>query len=114
MQSSGMQQLGQAWVVESIAGAGVVDNSHATLQFLPGGRLAGNATCNRFLGNYDSDAEKLRIQTAGATKMACPPALMNQENKLLKLLPTVESFRIDKTGALIMMTANKTQIVARR
>ena len=106
--------LGQEWVIESIAGGGVVDNSHATLQFLREGRLAGKATCNRFFGNYESGAGKLRIQTAGVTKMACPPALMNQENKLLELLPAIESYRIDKTGALVLSTADGRTVLARR
>lgn len=46
--------------------------------------------------------------------MACPEALMNQERKLLDLLPTVKSYRIDETGALVLTTANKTTIKARR
>jgi len=106
--------LGQAWVIEDIAGAGVIDNSHATLQFLPDGRLAGNATCNRIVGSYKSDAGKLRIQPAGTTKMACPPALMNQERRLLDLLPTVASYRIDKTGALLLSAADGKTLLARR
>ena len=106
--------LGQEWVIEDIAGAGVVDNSHATLQFLPNGRLAGSATCNRILGSYETQATKLRIQPAGTTMMACPPALMNQERKLLDLLPAVASYRIDKTGALVLSTADGKTILARR
>ncbi len=72
--------LGQEWVIEDIAGGGVIDNSHASLHFLPEGRLAGSATCNRFFGSYESAAATLRIQTAGATKMACPPALRHQDS----------------------------------
>ena len=106
--------LGQEWVIEDIAGAGVIDNSHATLQFLPTGRLAGSATCNRILGSYESDVGKLLIQPAGTTMMACPPALMNQERKLLDLLPAIVSYRIDKTGALVLSTADGKTILARR
>lgn len=106
--------LGQEWVIEDIAGGGVIDNSHATLHFLPEGRLAGSATCNRFFGSYESAAAKLRIQTAGATKMACPPALMHQEDKLLQLLPAIKSYRIDRTGALVLRTADGKTILARR
>lgn len=106
--------LGQEWVVEDIASAGVVDNSHATLQFLPGGRLAGNATCNRFLGRYESTGSQLHIEPAGATKMACPAALMHQETKLLQLLPAVQSYRIDTTGALVLSTADGRTVLARR
>ncbi len=106
--------LGQEWVIEAIAGAGVIDDSHATLQFLPKGRLAGSATCNRILGSYETQATKLRIQPAGATMMMCPPALMNQERKLLDLLPAITSYQIDKTGALVLSTADGKTLLARR
>ncbi len=106
--------LGQEWVVENIAGGGVIDDSHASLHFLANGRLAGNGTCNRILGSYESDGNKLNIKPAGTTMMACPEALMKQERKLLDLLPTIRSYRIDDTGALVLMTQDKKVIVARR
>ncbi|MFZ1626027.1 MAG: META domain-containing protein [Gammaproteobacteria bacterium] len=106
--------LGEEWVIEDIAGGGVIDNSHATLQFLADGRFAGNASCNRFFGSYKSEGPQLSMGPAGATMMACPEALMNQERKLLDLLTTVESYRIDKTGALVLKAADGKTIVARR
>ena len=39
---------------------------------------------------------------------------MKQERKLLNLLPTIRSYRIDDTGALVLMTQDKKVIVARR
>lgn len=45
-------------MIEDIAGEGVIDNSHATLQFLSDGSLAGSATCNRIVGNYAIVAKK--------------------------------------------------------
>ena len=106
--------LGQEWVIEDIASAGVIDNSHAALQFLPDGRLAGSTGCNRILGSYESNSTKMSLQLGGTTMMACPPALMNQEQKLLQLLPKVVSYRIDRTGALELRTPGKQTIVARR
>ena len=106
--------LGQEWVIEDIASAGVIDNSHAALQFLPDGRLAGSTGCNRILGSYESNSTKLSLQLGGTTMMACPPALMNQEQKLLNLLAKVVSYRIDRTGALELRTPGKQTIVARR
>ena len=108
---------GAEWVIEDIANTGIIDNSHIALEFLPDGRLAGSTGCNRILGSYATDAAdaaKLTIQPAGTTMMACPPALMNQERKLLDLLPTVASYRIDSTGALVLHTAGKQTITARR
>ena len=106
--------LGQEWVIENIAGAGVIDNSRATLQFFADGRLAGSATCNRFFGSYTSAGPQLKVAPVGATMMACPEALMRQERKLLDLLPAIQSYRIDKTGALVLTTQGGKQIVARR
>lgn len=106
--------LGEEWRIESIAEGGVIDNSHATLQFLGNGRLAGSATCNRIIGSYAADGARLRIQPAGTTMMACPEALMNQERKLLDLLPAIERFQIDETGELVLYTAEGPAVRARR
>ena len=46
--------------------------------------------------------------------MACPEALMNQEVKLLKVLTQVQSHHIDRTGALVLTSADGTTTVARR
>ena len=101
-------------MIEDIAGGGVIDNTHASLQFFADGRLAGSATCNRILGSYKTEGAKLRIAPAGTTMMACPPALMDQERNLLDLLPAIASYRIDKTGALVLSTADGKTILARR
>ncbi len=106
--------LGEEWVIESIAEAGIIDNSHATLHFLPNGRLAGSATCNRIIGSYTAEGAQLRIKPAGTTMMACPEALMNQERKVLDLLPRIVRFEIDATGELVLFAADGPAIRARR
>lgn len=50
----------------------------------------------------------------GTTMMACPEALMNQEQKLLSLLAQVKSYAIDTTGALVLTTTDGNTILARR
>ncbi|MFG6539000.1 serine hydrolase [Sulfitobacter sp. CS16] len=106
--------VGREWIVEDIDGAGVIDGSPASLLFQEDGRLAGNATCNRLIGNYETDGDSLSLSPAGTTMMACPPALEEQERRLLSLLETVERFRFDADGALILTTANGETITARR
>ncbi|MEO8122525.1 MAG: META domain-containing protein [Burkholderiales bacterium] len=106
--------MGREWLIEGIAGGGVIDNSHATLQFLNDGPLAGSATCNRVIGRYRSEGRQLSIGGLGTTMMACPEALMIQERELLDLLPAVKSYRTDDSGALVLTTAGGKTIVARR
>ena len=106
--------LGREWQIEDIAGAGVIDDSHASLQFMADGSLSGSATCNRIIGSYQSGGKDLTIAPVGTTMMACPEALMAQEAKLLGLLPTVSSYEIDETGALLLVGAEGTIVTARR
>ncbi len=106
--------IGHEWVIEDIAGRGVIDMSYASLVFLEEGRLAGNATCNRILGNYKISDRRIDIDSAGTTMMSCPEALMRQERVLLEMLPRVQSYRIDATNALILETRDGQRIVARR
>lgn len=89
-----------------------MDNSPASLIFLPGGRLAGNASCNNLIGQYSVDGMSLTLTPAGVTMMACPEDLMAQEQKLLEALGTVERYAIDKNGALILTTASGDTITA--
>ena len=93
---------------------GVIDNSHATLQFLSDGKVAGSTGCNRLMGSYEINGKQLTIQPGGTTMMACPPALMNQERKLLDLLPTIRQFRVDATGALILQTERGAAVLTLR
>lgn len=106
--------LGREWLIEDIAGAGVIDNVPASLHFLPGGRLAGNASCNRIIGSYETDGADLEMTPVGTTQMLCPEALMNQERKLLDLLPLISRYLIDDTGALILTASDGTTILGRR
>ncbi|WP_207101133.1 serine hydrolase [Paracoccus shandongensis] len=106
--------LGAEWVAEDIGGQGVIDNSHASLQFLRDGRLAGNGTCNRILGRYQAEGGRLALTPAGTTMMACPEALMAQERRFLDALGRVDGYRIDGTGALVLTAAGNPAITARR
>ena len=109
------QLMGREWFIEDIGGKGVVDRSPASLVFLPEGRLAGNAACNQLTAEYTEDAGKLTISLGGATMMMCPPALMEQEQRLLKLLPKVTGYTIDDNGALMLNTdSDKAVVTARR
>lgn len=113
-QASNPTLVGQAWHVEDINGASVIDMSDANLLFMADGSLAGNATCNHLVGSYEATDGALSIGRTGTTMMACPPALENQERALLAILEAVTSYSIDETGALLLTTADGATITARR
>ncbi|WP_049721619.1 META domain-containing protein [Gilvimarinus polysaccharolyticus] len=83
------------WQVEYIEGRGVIDYSPARLLFTDNGKINGNASCNRFFGDYQLADEQLTIKAPlGTTRMLCIPALNDQEARLLAALPGVHNIRI--------------------
>jgi heat shock protein HslJ/membrane-bound inhibitor of C-type lysozyme len=97
---------GAEWVVEDLAGESIIDRSRITLRFLEGNRVAGRASCNRYMGGYNLTGEGLSFTPLASTMMACAPALMNQERRFLGLMETVVDGRIDREGALVLRTAD--------
>ena len=106
--------LGGDWIVEDIAGNGVIDDTRASLRFLGDGRLTGHGTCNRLLGRYESTAQALHLELMGTTRKLCAPALMNQEQKLLELLSRITTYRVDATDTLWLNTPSGESITLRR
>jgi heat shock protein HslJ/membrane-bound inhibitor of C-type lysozyme len=106
--------LGAEWVIEDIGGAGLVDRSRATLRFGDDGKVGGRASCNIFTGSYTLTGESLAFGKSAGTMMACAPALMEQERRLLDLLQAVHRFEISDSGALVLVTPDNRRITARR
>jgi len=95
---------GAVWVVEDLAGTGIIDRSRITIEFLEDNRVAGRASCNRYTGSYLLSGEGIAIGPVASTRMACAPALMNQEDRFLSLLDQATSVKIGQQGELLLST----------
>ncbi len=111
-----MRQLtGAEWVVEDINGAGVVDNSRATLNFSSSGAISGRGSCNSYTGRFQLTGTGIVIhENIAATMMACAPALMEQERRFFDALSATKSFEIAPDGALVLNGLAGKLITARR
>ncbi|MGO1460834.1 MAG: META domain-containing protein [Marinobacter sp.] len=103
---------GAEWVVDDLAGAGIIDRSRMTVEFFDENRLAGMASCNRYGGQYERTAEGMSFDYLFATKMACAPALMNQEQRFLELMSDVKRATIGRQGELVLTTSEGEEIKA--
>lgn len=106
--------LAGEWVVEDIAGAGIIDNSRVTLQFLSGGRVAGRASCNQYSTRYTVTPEGLAFSPGVSTRMMCVPALMNQEARFLDVLQATRRIELAPDGALVLVGADGARTKARK
>jgi heat shock protein HslJ len=85
------------WVVNG-AEKPIVPDSAVTVAFDPSGKIAGNASVNRFSGTYRFDLDgRLEWPRAGfaVTKMAGPQPLMAQERVFLESLRRTTQYRVD-------------------
>ena len=70
---------------------------------LEGGELGGSAGCNRYFGGYELDGEKIRFTSQmGSTQMACVPAVTEQEQRYLALLPQATSWSVENDHLTLM------------
>lgn len=93
---------GTAWLAEDIDGAGVVDRVPTTLAFGANRRIDGRAACNRYFGTFEQSGETVQIKPAGLTRMACPPAVMDQERKFLAVLESVKRGRREGDALVLL------------
>jgi len=100
-QAAPFKLAGSEWVLEDLAGTGVIDNIPATLTFPEDGKVVGNGSCNRFFGPAETQGQVIKLGPLGATRMACPEAVMNQETKYLNALQAAERFEW-KNGKLLI------------
>jgi len=74
----------------------LVAGSAITAVFGQDGRLAGNASVNRYSAGYTTTGDRLTIDDAIVrTEMAGPEELMRQEEAYLAALPTTATYAID-------------------
>jgi putative lipoprotein len=76
-----------------------------TLAFSPdGGRIAGSAGCNAYMGTFVSDSDEFRLRPADTTMMACSDAVMKREQSFFKMLNAADGYQVD--GDILSLTSH--------
>ncbi len=83
------------WQIEDIDEGGVIDRSHITMQLSREGRVAGSTGCNRYFGSVIVGDGTIKVDGVGSTRMACVPAIMQQEQRFLQALQDLRRYAID-------------------
>lgn len=93
---------GADWRLLVLPGKTVPGGNGAPTARFEGGRVSGFSGCNRFMGNYTVDRDKLTVGTLAGTMMACPEPAMAVEKAFLSslsgtLTPSVAGNRLSLT-----------------
>nr|WP_314876247.1 META domain-containing protein [uncultured Pseudomonas sp.] len=84
----------QSYVLEWIGERPLMDYSNLTLTLGEDGRAYGNAGCNHWFAPYTLKGDALSFGKVGKTRKLCAPALMEQEQRFLQALETVQRWDV--------------------
>ena len=79
------------------------------VQFASGGKVSGNAGCNRFFSTYQQDGNLLKIAEIATTRKLCSEAEMKLEAEWLDLLAKVRSIELTHLK-LVLFGENNAQL----
>ena len=90
------------WRIEAIRGRPVARTTSPTVSFR-GGKISGNASCNRFNGSFTFARGRLNAGPLASTRMACAARVANvQESAILGLLRERLSVSTNRNGKLVL------------
>lgn len=96
---------GTSWRLEDLAGTPAVSGLEATIDFIAGDRVSGNASCNKFTGTVKVSGTSIAFGPLASTRMACASEPANaQETTYLKALTEAERFVLEGTSLQIFST----------
>ncbi|HEY9642925.1 MAG TPA: META domain-containing protein [Coleofasciculaceae cyanobacterium] len=102
------------WVLEDLAGTGVVDHLQTTLRFESPGRISGKGGCNRYTAAVQLEPASesageicLTVSGVASTKMMCVPAAMDQETRYFQAIQTAQRLKLE--GAYLLVYSEGTE-----
>jgi heat shock protein HslJ len=113
-QATGTGLAGTTWRAETIMGRPVIDSSVPTITFEADGRVHGQGGCNRYFGAAMVAGEQVSFGPVGSTRMACAPALMEQEARFFRALKSAERWSLDEHGLLLINSTGADEPAASR
>ncbi len=97
--------LDTSWTVTSIGGRPVAGPRPVTLTIDLDRRIGGNAGCNSYAAEAMIEDKSISFSAAAATRMACPPEIMDQESAYFAALAAVRSYERDGTSLRLLDAA---------
>lgn len=97
------------WRVVAIDGAPPPGRSGVTMDFGPGGRLSGQAPCNRYHAGYRIEARRVLFLSGAATRMFCGEEIMRAEQRFMEILGGGADWRV--SGEALTLTADSGAVV---
>ena len=86
---------GTTWTMTSMAKTSPLPGAEITAGFMDG-QIIGSTGCNNYFAAYQTAGDRLTLENAGVTEMACmtPDGVMEQETRFLDYFYQVDRFHL--------------------
>ena len=92
----------QSYQVEWIGERPLIDRSMLTLTLGDNNQAFGLAGCNNWMAEYQLSGDRLSLDKIATTRKLCAPALMEQEQRFLAALATVQRWEFAEHQQLLL------------
>ncbi|MGI9222156.1 MAG: META domain-containing protein [Woeseiaceae bacterium] len=103
----GSGMAGLDWRPVMIGDLAVAADTSMFVRFAVDGSVKGNGGCNNFFSTLETTDDGIAMGQMGATRMACPPDVMSQEQAFLQALQAAARFEMGD-DSLQMLSADDT------
>lgn len=98
------------WLLEDLAGTGIIDQAQTTLRFDGTNAVSGRGACNRYRAAITAQGDRLAVSPAISTRMMCAPAVMDQEMRYLQALQAAQRISLEEEVLLVYGEGNDTPL----
>lgn len=102
------------WRVIRLGDAMLPDGVTVTMVVERDGKVSGRSGCNRFSGAYTLTGEGLSFGNMAVTRMACPPPMMETEQRFLDMLKKISRATPGENAQLRLMAGDDQALVLDR
>ena len=92
----------QSYQVEWIGERPLIDRSMLPLTLGDNNQASGLAGCNNWMAEYQLSGDRLSLDNIATTRKLCAPALMEQEQRFLAALATVQRWEFAEHQQLLL------------
>ena len=93
---------GTAWRAVDIEGRPTDAEVASNLTFEGDQRVSGSTGCNRYTAPLSVTGTSIRVGVIAMTRMACPPAVMDQETRFTVALEAARGYRQEGDGLTLL------------
>ena len=106
MPAGGAAMTGIEWRPTLLGADQIAADSGLSVLFAIDGSIKGNGGCNKFFGSLQTTDDGLSVGELGATRMACPPEIMDREMAFMKALQETTQFEMGENSLQLLGAGN--------